>query len=146
MVHALEQLWEVLKPGGHLVDMRPISYNCVLEVILTRDSRQAGIIDDSEGVPDEDAADRAIAYTVRRGLYKRLDTQKFDFSNYWDNLAEMQAYVQERWSDIAVIPEDSIREARRLLAGAAGKQTRIRVRYPVRIVTYLKPKNAAFSG
>ena len=143
MVHALEQCWNVLKPGGQLLDMRPISTGRILEIVGEGEAREAGIIDDSGGLPNDEAADRAIANLVTRGYFATGDSRKFYFANYWDTFDQMLRYVEERWNEFAFIPEPTMLEAGRLLAEAGSKPTRIRVRVPIRIVIYQRVEPAS---
>lgn len=138
MVHALEQCWAVLKHGGQLLDMRPVSTGRILEIVTPDKTLEAGMIDDSGGLPDDEAADGAIASLVTRGFLELGESRKFYFANYWDTLAQMQRYVEERWNEFAFIPEPTSKEARRLLASTRTEPSQIRIQVPVRLVTYRK--------
>lgn len=137
MVHALEEATRVLAQDGQLIDLRPISVDSRLEVLGGEAVRAAGVIDFSPGLPDDEAADKAVATLVRRDDLVPDGSREFEHAYYWDDLPSMRAYFEERWSDSAVIPERVFKRAAELIRRSV-RPVRIRVRLVVSLATYRK--------
>ena len=134
MVHALDEIHRVLKPGGLLLDLRPISGETPLEVVRPgRRPELAGFYDEPADHPDDVAANNAVARAVRRGLFHRERDGEFRFAYYWDSVDEMRAYIKEKWTATR-LPGPVSRKARRLMAPGDGR-VRARVRM---IITRLR--------
>ncbi len=128
MVHALEESWRVLASQGLLIDIRPFSSRPMVELLSVQAVYQAGRIDDSPGLPTDLAADEAVEEMVRRGFFSRLGRARFSLAYYWETLQDMQAYITERWSDSAHLPEEVLASAHTHLA-----ETREPVRFRVQL-------------
>jgi hypothetical protein len=127
MVHALREIWRVLAPGGTLIDLRPLSARWPVEVVVSQQAAVAGLVDDSPGVPLDEAANQSLEQAAREGLFTREQEGAFKFLFYWDTPDEMKAYVEERWAPEAILPDGVLAEARRLMKDAgAGGQMRVR--------------------
>jgi hypothetical protein len=135
MVHALEEAERVLVPGGQLIDLRPVSVDTRLEILDGDAVRPAGIVDFSGGLPEDQAADQAIARRVRRGGLSPEGNRRFEHAYYWQDLASMKAYAEERWSESASVPERVYRRAEDLIHKSLGP-VRIRVRLLVHLAAY----------
>ncbi len=135
MVHALEQVWRVLAPGGWMLDLRPLSADWPLEVIVADEPVLAGTVDGSPSLPDEVAANAATADLVERGLFARETRTLFEFVYYWPTLAEMKTFAANTWAKSAIVPKATQSQARRLVRSASGP-TQIRVRRTMEIVRY----------
>ena len=140
MVHALEQAWQVLHPGGMLLDLRPRSFDSPVDVVADDLVEHAGMVDMSADLPDDQASDEAIEAAVRAGVFVPIQARKFEFSYYWSSLEGMREYTQERW-ETAVFPADVLGRARSLLE-ALGPEARIRIILPMHLATYEKPRAA----
>jgi hypothetical protein len=112
MVHALAECRRVLRTAGLLIDLRPFAGNWPLEVVApsaspTRSTPGAwavGRVDDSQERPDDQAANAAIAHAVRAGWFRAERTTTFEYAWYWDTLAELEAYIAERWATVLRLP------------------------------------------
>lgn len=120
---------------GLLVDLRPVHSNPALEILTAAGVTVAGHIDDAGGAPDDHAADRAIAAVVDRGCFTLTEQDAFEFANYWDTLAGVVQYADERWRDFATIPAPVVKRAQREIARAR-QPYRIRIRRRIHIAVY----------
>ena len=128
MVHALEESWRVLAPGGQLVDIRPLTSNPPLEVIFNEEISIAGQVDDSVDAPSDIAANEAVKEIVNRGIFLKQQEERFEFAYYWDKLEDMEAYIEDQWSDWVNLPQEVSAKARRLTKDFAGNvQYRVQV-------------------
>lgn len=145
MVHALEEAERVLVPGGQLIDLRPVSVDSRLEIIDGEAVRPAGMVDFSGGLPEDQAADQAVTQRLLRGgLFPEGDRQ-FEHAYYWEDLASMKAYAEERWSESASVPERVYRRAEDLIRKSLGP-VRIRVRLLVHLAAYRKAPDPGTPG
>lgn len=94
MVHALHEIWRVLAGNGTLVDLRPLSCQCPLELVTPSGVVHVGEVDGTGMVADDDASDRAIRDIVEQERFvPRGDTQ-FDFNLYWDSVQELTSFIE----------------------------------------------------
>lgn len=140
MVHALRQIWRVLRPGSSLVDLRPLAANSPVEIVTEQQTRLAGRIDDSRDRLDDQAADEALAQILREGWFGREREATFSYVSYWDTPAEMRGYIEEKRSSL-ILPEAVLAEAERLLA-SSGPNARLRIPFKMVITRYRKQVGA----
>ena len=115
MVHALEEVWRTLTPGGIVLDVRPYLPFGPLELVDQGGVEVLGRLDEAEFDPGDPAADDALAEVMRRGLYSLTQTGSFHYASYWDSVGDMRDYLRD-WCDVARLP--------RRLAGEAHKALR----------------------
>ncbi|MGH2619028.1 MAG: hypothetical protein ACRDHG_00460 [Anaerolineales bacterium] len=138
MVHALEQAWQALCPGGILVDLRPLSLDSPLEVVAARRVERAGLVDMSADLPDDRAVDEAIEAAVRAKVFFPREVREFGFAYYWQSFDGMLKYTRERW-DTAVFPADTLATAQ-VLQAQLGPNARFRIVLPMHLATYERPR------
>ena len=134
MVHALEQTWQALRPGGILVDLRPLSLDSPLEVVTGRRAERAGLVDMSADLPDDRAVDEAIEAALRAQIFLPREVREFGFTYYWQSFDGMLKYTRERW-DTAVFPTDTLTTAQEL-HNQLGQTARLRIVLPMHLATY----------
>lgn len=130
MVHALSEIRRTLKPGGRLIDLRPVESNWQVEVSSSAGVQAAGRLTDvPEAVEDDEAAFRAMREVESRGWYSKKEEREFSFFYYWDTPSEMKQFMDEEWADFEKLEEDVFENARSLWAVAnADAQVRVRVK------------------
>jgi hypothetical protein len=138
MVHALREIWRVLIPGGHLIDLRPRATNWPLEVVADGQVMLAGKVDNAPFVPDDSAAESAIQRTVREGLFSPENQVSFDCASYWDTLEGMLAYQAESDNPSLTVPDDVLVKAHEFSA-TAHQHSKVRIRLSMDLVKYRKP-------
>jgi hypothetical protein len=136
MVYALREIWRVLVSGKFLIDLRPRSEDLQVEVVAGEQIMFAGVIDESVYLPDDVAADNAVAQIVRAGLFSQKHEARFDFAMYWDSADELKAYARDRWPQTR-LPEAVLVRSRRLMA-ASSANVRVRIRRKMMIARYQK--------
>ena len=137
MVHALREIWRVLAPGGTLIDLRPLSARWPVEVVVNHHATVAGLVDDSPGAPLDTAANESLAQAAREGLFTREQENSFKYLWYWDTPDEMKAYLEENWAPDAILPDEVLAEARRLMS-KTGEGGRARIRLHMIISAWRK--------
>ena len=135
MVHALEEVWRVLVAGGWMVDLRPVSTDWPLEVIIDGRPMHAGTVDGSPSLADQIASDAAIAEMMYRRWFTLEEHTLFDLVYYWSTIEEMEAYVQDTWANTAAMPEATLEDARRLVKSSATR-SEIRMLRQMEIARY----------
>jgi len=138
MVHALQEIHRALVPNGVLIDLRPLSNNWPLEVIVDEQTSLAGPVDDSPGLPDDEAANSAIAQAGREGWFIREREGTFDFLWYWDSLAEMESGFANdpSWAGFVSLPAETAARAHALTN--TYHEARVRLRLHMHIARWRK--------
>ena len=136
MVHALREACRVLRPGGLLIDLRPIVSQPPVEVLGGDQVAPAGRLDDSSDSADAAACEQALHLAVAQEWLQPHKTDAFSYSMYWDTPEQMLEYVTANWGDVQV-PEDVVVRAQQL-ADVAVRPVRVRIRLTMSIASYVK--------
>lgn len=111
----------MLRTGGLVIDLRPITAEWPIEVVTTKAVQQAGRFTAlPEDMEDDAASNRSFAEAEARGLFERQRQEQFAYSYYWDTPAEMKEYVDTEWEGWVTLSGDTIERARSLWALADG--------------------------
>ena len=139
MVHALCETWRVLAPRGTLLDLRPLSAACPIDVLTVEDEIKVGEVDATGYSVDDAAADRAVRNVVDDGWFVPYEETRFDFEFYWNTVAEMKSFIEqsERMSRVCPSYADLERSLTDLSAAHGGK-ARLRCRRPTMLAVYGK--------
>lgn len=137
MVHALQEIWRVLAPGGRLVDLRPIAAAYPLDVLRKGRSIEAGKLSARPKAPVHTAANEAIAEVLARDLFAQQEQISFEYAYYWDTVEAMKAYVTDRWQESAILPAP-VEEAARRMVSVDPAGSVLRIRRTVCLATYGK--------
>ncbi len=136
MVHALEEIRQILAPDGILIDLRPIAANWPIEVVSRRERRLAGrVADSAEDLENDAAANQSLTVAAERGWFVREDEQTFPFNYYWDSPEQMATYVKEEWGDFAYLDEDVLKKTRSLWT-VADADARVRIQLDMLITRW----------
>jgi hypothetical protein len=137
MVHALQEVRRVLKPGGIVIDLRPICVAVPLFILTSTGWISAGIADRGPERVDDVAANRAMRIVVRDGSFKKLRLEYFNLNYYWNDLKELKMDLEGRWKGDIVISREIWQHARRLFKNGSG-QDRIWIPIRMKIARYQK--------
>lgn len=135
MVHALGECWRVLRPGGRVIDLRPLAAGWPVEIINGEMHIPAGRLNDQGRKNIDEITDEAVREAVRRGWFEVDQKDTFEFAYYWDSVDKMRKYIEEEWASHATIPEEVLSEAHRL-EGSAGDRVQVSVRRTLMIAGY----------
>jgi hypothetical protein len=139
MVHALTEVRRVLVLGGRLVDLRPVASNWPIDVMIEGRAMLAGRAKHSSQIPNEIAANKAIAIVVHNGWFVKEREAFFEFAYYWQSIADMKAYAADRWPRRVVLPQPAIVAARRLVRQEPTR-SKLRIRRKIRIASYRRAR------
>lgn len=113
MVHALEQIHDLLIPTGSLIDLHPNSEPAEFIYPLEGQEHLIGYNQETDDYIEYRQADEAIKTIVGRRLFRVERTAEFEFRTHADAFEELKAFLDENWSD-AVISDEVIASARKL--------------------------------
>jgi hypothetical protein len=113
MVHALEQIHDLFKPQGYLIDIHPTGEPVKFIRPLEEYEHFMGYLQETDDYIEYQQADEALEAVVSRGLFQVTETEEFDFHTYADSFETLKTFLEENWSD-AVIPDDVTAEAHKL--------------------------------
>jgi len=113
MVHALEQIHNLLAPDGYLIDIHPNGEKSEFLVRLEEGDRFIGYYEETDDYIEYRQAAEAIQTIVSAGLFKIIKTGEFEFFDHADSFDEVYTFITESWND-ALVPEEVIARAREL--------------------------------
>jgi SAM-dependent methyltransferase len=134
MVHALETIHNLLKPGGILLDIHPTNEPATIDVRLREQVIPAGWISESDDYVEYEWADEAVAAAVNNGLFARERCGTFKFVWHADSMSELRAYLAEEWKDAIVDDVTAMRTEELLKLPLQDKE--ILVSQAIRIARY----------
>ena len=102
MVHALEKIHRLIKPGGCLIDIHPSGEPPSLEVQAGTRVTLAGWLHESDDYVEYGYADEALARVVESGLFRVERQGTFEFVMRADSLADLRAFLAEGWEDASI--------------------------------------------
>ncbi len=112
MVHALQEIRDLLKPNGALIDIRPNGE--LVEFIRPHGNGELfiGHLQETDDYIEYRQAEAAVQEVVADGLFQIEKRGEFIFQVYADSFAALKSFLDENWSD-SLITEDVIAEAKR---------------------------------
>jgi hypothetical protein len=131
MVHALEILHGLLKPGGVLIDIHPNGEPPPIEAHVAGEVHLAGYLDETDDFEEYFKADEALAEVTARGLFVLEREGLFTFMTHASTITELADFLVAEWSD-SVVHEETIARSKDLM-GEPGDGKEIVLRESVRI-------------
>jgi SAM-dependent methyltransferase len=102
MVHALEKIHQVLKPGGILLDIHPTNEPAAIAVRLREQIVPAGWVNESDDYVEYEWADEALQRAVSGGQFALERAGTFNFTWHADSMKDLRAYLAEEWKDAII--------------------------------------------
>lgn len=133
MVHALKDLWRVLKNDACLVDLRPIPTAQSIDIVQRGELIESHPFDDDYRIKNDKAANFAIA-TVRDSLFHLENSHPFPFKKIFDNLDELIEEGQNKSPPISL--DDEMVQTLELASTAP--EIRVQHRYNMLLNCYRK--------
>lgn len=89
MVHALEEIHRLLKPGGFLIDIHPVAEHSSVEIHQNGKIDLVGQLEVRQWCVDFQEADKALDEIIQRGIFTIEQKGMFETSTYYDSAKEM---------------------------------------------------------
>ena len=137
MVDALREAWRVLGGGGRILDLRPCSGRFPIEVVASGGAYHIGAFEGFGKARVDRAAEGAVRQMIDGGWLTHQGSRRFEVSNYWDTVEEIELFIKEEGRIQGVTPpfEELERSYQALRARIAAK-SRIRYRQPMMLGVY----------
>ncbi len=118
MVHALEHIRSLLKPGGVLIDIHPNEKQTPVVVRCGDALETVGLIHEDDDYAEYRQANAALTDVLGRGLYTHERAGEFTFVTHAASIDDLRGYLAEEWKD-AIVDDTTERSARRLMSACA---------------------------
>ena len=106
MVHALEILHHLLKPGGLLIDIHPSSEPPSIYIRHPGGDIPVGRLQESDDFIEYIQANQAMEQAVLRQWFRLEEQGEFTFTIHAGDLEELISFLAAEWKD-AIIPADA---------------------------------------
>jgi hypothetical protein len=113
MVHALEIVHSLIKPGGLLVDIHPLGDPPAIQVLLQGQTIQVGWLQESDNFIEYPQATDALAQVITRGWFALDQQGEFIFITHATSWEDLENYLKAKWHD-AILPEGAALRVQRL--------------------------------
>jgi hypothetical protein len=136
MVHALNLVHRLIKPGGALIDIHPLGQPPVIEVCQGDQRWVAGLLQEKDDFSEYPLAAAALTEAVRLGWFELIDQASFGFTTHAATPDELSTFLAQTWSDAIIPPE--VAAAMRSLHNQAGSTTEVSLTEQVMVSCYRK--------
>jgi hypothetical protein len=104
MVHALETVHSLIKPGGVLLDIHPGTEKAWVEAQVNGKEYFLDVLEETDDYIEYGQANEALTKAVKQGLFSVEEAGKFIFIIHAGTMEEMRAYLAENWRDAVLNP------------------------------------------
>jgi hypothetical protein len=104
MVHALETVHSLIKPGGLLLDIHPGVEKAWVEVRVNGKDYFLDVVEETDDYIEYKQANDALAQAGEKGLFSTEETGKFLFVIHAGSMEEMRGFLTDNWKD-AILDE-----------------------------------------
>ncbi len=134
MVHALETVHSLIKPGGLLIDIHPGQDKAWVEVRVNGKDYFLDVVEETDNYIEYRQANQALAEIVKRGFFNVEEPGKFIFIIHADSMNEMREFLSANWKD--AILSDSLDGKARDYFSKAAESFEILIRQEILITTF----------
>jgi hypothetical protein len=134
MVHALETVHSLVKPGGLLIDIHPGLDKAWVEVRVNGKDYFLDVVEETDDYIEYGQASDALAEAVKRGFFSVQEPGKFIFIIHADSMNEMREFLSANWKD--AILNDSLDGKAREYFSKAAESFEILIRQEILITTF----------
>lgn len=121
MVHALEEIHRLLKPGSFLIDIHPVAEHSSVEIHQNGKIDLAGHLKVHQWCIDFEQADEALTEIVQRGMFIVEQKGMFDTLTHYDSAEEMSVSIKEsiqKYTRVAEPVEEEVQHVEALASRA----------------------------
>jgi hypothetical protein len=118
MVHVLETVHSLIKPGGLLIDIHPGLDKAWVEVRVNGKDYFLDVVEETDNYIEYQQANEALTEIVKQGLFSVEAAGKFIFIIHASSMDEMREFLSANWKD-AVLKESLDGKAREYFSKAA---------------------------
>jgi hypothetical protein len=105
MVHALEIVRGLLKPGGYLVDIHPSGEPPNIELVQDNQRTLVGYLQESDDFIEYGQARAALEQALHLGWFSLERWGAFPFVTLSSSLGELRRYLEDNWGDAILAPQ-----------------------------------------
>jgi hypothetical protein len=134
MVHALETVLTLIKPGGVLLDIHPGQDKAWVEVRVNDKDYFLDVVQETDDYIEYQQANEALVQASERGWFEVEEAGKFLFIIHAGTMKEMREFLTENWKD-AILNESIDGKAREYYSKAA-ESYEILIREEILIARY----------
>jgi hypothetical protein len=134
MVHALETVHTLIKPGGFLLDIHPGLDKAWVEAKVNGKEYYLDVLEETDDYIEYGQANNALVQAVKQGLFTMDEAGKFEFVIHAGTMKEMRQFLTENWKD-ALLNESIDGKAREYYSKAV-KKYEVLLRQEILIARY----------
>jgi hypothetical protein len=105
MVHALEMIHDLLKPGGDLLDLHPLGIPAEISIRVGAGWQKLGELQETDNFIEYPQAEQAISIVRANGLFQLRANGQYDFLIHAATMDELRGYLAAEWTDAILPPE-----------------------------------------
>jgi hypothetical protein len=135
MVHALETVHSLIKPGGMLLDIHPGTNKAWVEANVNGKEYFLDTLEETDDYIEYKQAGDALAQVISQGLFSVDEKGRFPFIIHAGTMEELREFLAENWKD-AVINESVDGKAREYFTSSV-ESYEVLVREEILITRYL---------
>jgi len=119
MVHALQTIQRLLKPGGFLIDIHPSTSRPEIIARTQAGTQFIGYLEETDDLIEYVQAEAALEQSIREGIFRLEYRDQFTFTNYTETIQSLKNYLSEKWKDAILTPQ-VLEKAQALQNGPGG--------------------------
>ena len=136
MVHALETVHSLIKPGGLLLDIHPGTKKARVEARVNGKEYFLDTLEETDDYIEYKQAGDALAQAIRQGIFSVEENGKFQFITHAETIEELREFLTENWKD-AVLNQSVDEKAREYLTSSV-QSYEVLVREDILITRYAR--------